>query len=64
MYFLRSLIVGEPKSCIVQHPRGLRLEFCSLIVKIVLDMKSLYSNAARIAFCGKMDFVIRIGLVK
>ena len=46
------------------HPRGIWLDFCKLMVKIVLDIKSLYSNAARIAFRGKMSFVCRIGQVK
>ena len=44
--------------------KGIRLDFRILIVKIVLDIKPLYSNAPRIAFCGKMHFVCRIGQVK
>ena len=46
------------------HPRGIQLDFCILIVKIVLDMKPLYSNAARIAFRGKNAFCILIGHAK
>ena len=40
------------------------LDFCRLIVKIVVDMKLLYSNVARIAFRGKLHFVCYIGQVK
>ena len=64
------LIVGEPKSPIVQkhiflHSKVVRLEFRILVVLIVLDMKPLYSNATRIAFRGKcIFFVYLIGQVK
>ena len=47
------------------HPE--LLDFCILIVKIVLDMKPLYINVAKIAFSGKMEkciFVCGIGRVK
>ena len=60
---LIKTIVGEPKSIIVQKrkmfaPKRLRLDFCILIVKIVLDMKPLYSNASRIAFRSKSAFCL------
>ena len=64
------IIVGEPKSHIVQkhtflHPKGIRLKFCILIVKIAPNVKPLYSNATGIAFRGKMHFfVCHIGHVK
>ena len=62
-------LVGEPKSFIVQkdnkvHPSGIRLDFCILIVKIVLNMKPLYSNASELHFAEKCIFVCRIGQVK
>ena len=62
IYFRNRFVVREPKSPIVQkhtflHPKGIQLEFCILIVYIKLDMKPLYSNATRIAFCGKMHFL-------
>ena len=51
-------VAYRAKTHIFLHPKGIRLEFCILIVYIVLDMKPLYtcSNATRIAFCGKMHF--------
>ena len=57
-----TYVVGEPNSIIMQkgnfwHLRGIRLDFCKLIDKIVLHMKPLYSNAARLAFRRKMHFV-------
>ena len=55
---LGSVLVGEPKSIIVQKRKifAPKRNCCILIVKIVLDMKPLYSNAARIAFRGKNAF--------
>ena len=39
------------------QPSGIRLNFCIVIDKIVLDMNPLYSNATSIATRGKMHFV-------
>ena len=53
------------KNTFFLHPE--LLDFCILIVKIVLDMKPLYINVAKIAFSGKMEkciFVCGIGRVK
>ena len=53
--------VVEPKSFIMQKNKNYAPErytagFYILIVEIVLDMNPLHSNAARIAFHGKMHF--------
>ena len=57
-YFSVSISSGNRsgllfKNAFFLHPRGIQLDFCILVDKIVLDMKPLNSNAARIAFCGK-----------
>ena len=56
----RILLVGEPESCIVQkkclHPKGKWQDFCILIVKVVLGMKPLYSNATKLHFEEKNHF--------
>ena len=47
------------------HPRGIRLGFCILIVKILLDMKPLYiAMRPELHFEDKVHFVCRIGQVK
>ena len=54
-----SVIVGEPKSCIAQKTNICTMDFCILIGKIVLDMKTLYSNMASIAFRGNNALCMR-----
>ena len=61
-FIFNSGVVGEPKSRIVQKhtffaPESYMAGILHTDIEIVLDMKPLYSNVTRIAFCGKMHFL-------
>ena len=62
---LRPILVGEPKSRIVQKHPFFAPERYTAGIQYMLDMKPLYSNATRVAFREKMHFFVRhIGHVK
>ena len=46
------------------HPKGIRLEFCKLLVEILLDMKPLYAMQPELNFAEKYIFVCHIDRVK
>ena len=46
LYLILILVVLSCKNTKNVHRRGIRLNFCILIVKNVLDRKPLYSNVA------------------